>query len=79
MTSLRGHRTPLLSTHGQEVILDNFSLNWDAYEIASNIYQNYCIQITVEEINESKEKTPVLTYSILQATGVIQLIKNLSA
>ena len=51
-----------LSIHGQEVTLNDFSLNWDAYEIASNIYQNYSIQITAEEIHKSKEKLPVLTY-----------------
>ena len=37
-------------------------LEVDAYEIASNIYQHYSIQITAEEINKSKEKLPVLTY-----------------
>ena len=49
-----------LSIHGQKVTLNDFFLNWDAYEIASNIYQNYSIQITVEEINKSKKKLPVL-------------------
>ena len=51
-----------LFIHGLEVTLNDFSLNWDTYKIASNIYQNYSIQITAEEINKSKEKLPVLTY-----------------
>ena len=75
-----------LFIYGQEVTLNDFSLNWDAYETASNIYQNYSIQITVEEMNKSKEKVAhidlycrLLFYSIdkkFKCIGCKEYIEN---
>ena len=42
--------------------LEDFSLNWNAYEHGSAVGQQYSIQLTAEEVNEGKEMLPLLTY-----------------
>ena len=50
-----------LSVQGREITLTDFKLNWDSYN-SLEIGQQYPIHVTTEEVNEGKEKLPVLTY-----------------